>query len=304
MQDDQVFKPKRMGYLAGLIDGDGSFSIRFNQKAGYQLTTSVYSTCRSLMKWLSNQFGGTFRKMPTKGNRKQKYQWYTSSMLLAREVAPYLIIKSRQGEIVKQFVDLGSDRNPFARQDLMQDLQNANQFFVPVKKLFLLPSLIPTKSDFAYLAGLFDAEGTFSIYKRKYHHNGRYTSVARISNTDQRPFPWLMDRFGGYMLVNKKEGKLEGVWYLPSNQSKEQYILAILPYLIVKRERAILYLEWIRNSRTMPLEQKDQLQQKMKILNHRGLSQEANMQDAVDTAMIESELHGDMQREFAVMQNS
>jgi hypothetical protein len=277
--DAAGFKHNRLRYLTGLIDGDGSFSIRFDSRAGYQLTTCVYSTFRPLMKWLVGQFGGAFRKMSTVGNRKQKYQWYTSSLPLALAVAPHLLLKAEQGKIVRTYVSLGSERLPGVRQKLMDALSEANTFYVPVEKIHLRATIDPTKLDFAYLAGLFDAEGSFTIHEHKYRGNGRFTSIARISNTDQRIFPWLMTRFGGYMNAGERDGKTEGTWIL-SGKNREPHVLAMLPYLVIKKERAIVYLEWIRHCRKLSLERKRELTRKMMVLNHRGLSPEANTSSA------------------------
>ena len=300
---EAVFKPKRSAYLAGLIDGDGSFSIRYDHHAGYQLTTCVYSTHRPLMNWLVNQFGGGFRKTHTVGNRKQKYQWYTSASEVSCGVAPYLILKSNQGRIVQQFISLGSERNPEARNDLMLDLQRANDYFVPVVKIRFDQFVSPTKTDYAYLAGLFDAEGSFSIV----HHGDAYTSVARISNTDQRIFPWLLSRFRGYMHAQpRKDGRTEGTWILSGKKkaAKEQQLLAIMPYLVVKRHRAIIYLDWIRYCRVWTRAKKDEIINQMAQLNHRGLSPEANMSSTPLGVKIGSDLPGDEQRVDVVTQST
>lgn len=269
-------KAKRLAYLAGLIDGDGSFGIRYHELSGYQLTLSVYNTHRPLMNFLVQQFGGSFRKLTTIGNRKQKYQWYTSSKDIVNQVYPYLFIKKEQGNMAIQFLNI-SVINPELRKCIMEEIQNLNQNYVPVTKLKINSlTYTPSKSDFAYLAGIMDAEGSFSIHKRNYKGNGKYTSVARLSNTDQRVFPWLLERFGGYMLVNEKTNgnRNEGVWNMSNKNDKEKQILAMMPYLVVKKERAILYLEWIRNCRKMTDEQKHQIYSRISELNARGLSPE------------------------------
>ena len=177
----------------------------------------------------------------------------------------------------------------------MDALRTTNGFYVPVEKTTLSAQSIPTKSDFAYLAGFFDAEGSFGIYEHPYRGNGRFTSVARVSNTDQRIFPWLMERFGGRMDTCERDGRAEGAWFL-CGRNREPHVLAILPYMVVKRERAIVYLEWIRNCRKLSLTEKQNLVHKMSLLNHRGLSPETNTSSASPEAKIESELHGDVQR--------
>jgi hypothetical protein len=279
VKDKRKIKVVRWSHLAGLVDGDGSISIRRDLEKGYQLTIMIYSTWQPLMKLLITRFGGAFRPLPTTGNRKQRYCWYTSNRAVVEGLAPHLVLKKRQGEIALNFLSLGREINPQAREELMNDLQAENQSFVPVvRHSNTQPNTTPCKSDFAYLAGLFDAEGSFSIFKRaKAPGNGSYTSCARISNTDDRVFPWLLERFGGRMQSVKRSTRTEGCWSLNGKQDRERKILAILPYLTIKKERAVLLLQWIRRNHSMTRAEKAAMFDKMAVLNLRGLSPEANM---------------------------
>ena len=283
--------PKRWAFLAGLIDGDGSFSIRYDERAGYQWYVSVYSTSRSLMNWLVEVFDGQFRKLPTKGNRKQKYAWYSGNEIIPKNVVQYLILKKSQAEASVLFFSLGSEKNPTAREELMRDIQNANDFYVPANKQDVRSSrkspVEPTKLDWAYLAGLFDAEGSFGIQKRKAKSNGAYTSYARISNTDNRVFLWIVPRFGGrFSVTTKKKDKAEGAWTLSGAQGlegrkdRETKLLSLVPYLVIKKERAVLFMEWVKNNHSLTKEQKLECFLKMKALNRRGISPETNTVDS------------------------
>ncbi len=316
MRDKSKIHPKRWAYLAGLIDGDGSFTIRFVEGTGYQFTLSVYNTYRPLMKWLVGVFGSTWRKLPTDGNRKQKYCWYTYNQEIVANLIPYLVLKKKQAILSDQFLSMGSSRNTQGREDLMLSLQNANEEFEPVSKQAVLSSIEniePTKFDWAYLSGLFDAEGSFSIDKRKKKGNGGFTSNARISNTNNRLFPWIMSRFGGTFSTSKrkKENRDEGTWRLSEprglegRKQREVKLLALLPYLVVKRERAILLLEWIRDNHSMTKEQKLTCFEKMAELNFRGISPETNIPRLPEKEdMIEPEPYSDVGSETAVMLSS
>jgi len=268
------------------------------------------------MKWLVQVFGGMWRKLPTEGNRKQKYAWYTSSRDIVRNLLPYIVLKQKQANISHQFLSMFSERNPEGRNDLMWSLQTANGAFVPVSKKVVRESIIPvepTKLDWAYLAGMIDAEGSFSIDKRKKKGNGAYTSNVRISNTDNTVFPWIMSRFGGTFSTSKRkeDNRDEGTWRmseargLAGRKQREIKLLAILPYLIVKRERAILLLEWIRNNHSMTKQQKLDYFEKMAKLNFRGISSEANTPRPLEEeGMIESDPDSDVGRDLAVMLDS
>ena len=131
---------------------------------------------------------------------------------------------------------------------------------------------------------------------------------SKISNTDSTIFPWVMSRFGGTFAVNKREDRDEGAWSLTESKGligrkqREIKLLALLPYLVVKKERAILLLEWIRNNRSMTKQQKLEYFEKMAKLNFRGISQEANIPRLPEKEdMIESDPCGDIGRVSAVM---
>ena len=311
MQNKNDIQLCRWSFLAGLIDGDGSIGIRYSD-GYYQLTTHVYSTSKRLMNWLTEVFGSTYRKMPTEGNRKQKYAWYTSQKDILPNLVPYLHIKKQQAESAILFDALGSERNPTAREELMRDIQTANAFYVPANKeeveLSRKNPVEPTKLDYAYLAGLFDAEGSFGIQKRKKKGNGSYTSYTRISNTDNRVFLWIVPRFGGrFSVTDRKDDKDEGSWALSGERGlrgrkdRENKLLALVPYLVIKRDRAILFMEWVRNNHSMTREQKLETFLKMKALNKRGISPETNTVGCPNNGqMIEPELSGDIESALLV----
>lgn len=303
MRDKNKIKSKRWAYLAGLVDGDGSITVRHDPRAGYQLALAIYSTNRIMMNWLVHVFGGQFRNMSTVGNRKQKYCWYSYNDSVIRNLSPYLIIKKAQGQTAVLFMSLGSERNPSARQDLMKDLQRLNSSFEPLDKHKFdnAEPVSPTKQDYAYLAGLFDAEGSFSLVKRKVKGNGAYNSLIRISNTDGTVFPWIKARFGGNFCALNRKQRNEGVWKM-TGENREPNMLGILPYLIIKKQRAVLTLQWIRNNKFFSPERKLLQFSIMQKLNKRGISQEANMLRPQTTeAKTESYPYGDIGREPVVM---
>jgi hypothetical protein len=249
------------------------------------------------MNWLVKIFDGQYRKMTTNGNRKQKYAWNSWNQEIPQNVVSYLILKKSQAQSSIMFFSLGSEKNPQARKDLMGDIQNANDFYVPANKKDVQDSrkisIEPTKLDWAYLAGLFDAEGSFGLQRRNKKGNGSYTSYARISNTDNRVFLWIVPRFGGRFSVTTKEhDRDEGAWTLSGvaglkgRKDRENKLLALTPYLIVKKERAVLFMEWIRNNHLLTKEQKLDYFLRMKALNWRGISPETNTVNSPNNGLI------------------
>jgi hypothetical protein len=107
--------PQEFAYLAGIIDGEGSIYIgnfSKNKKTGalyYQTNMEVTNTDESLMKWLTEKFGGRIHKytekQTPKNSRKPIYRWIVTSDLLTylcQQMLPYLIIKKRQCWIMIQ----------------------------------------------------------------------------------------------------------------------------------------------------------------------------------------------------------
>lgn len=164
------------------------------------------------------------------------------------------------------------------------------------------------KTRYAYLAGIIDGEGCFCIGAGRRQKWGvvNYNSHLTVGNTDIRLVQWLKENFGGsYYTVNKPtpRNKTPYVWRLTKKKEQELLTLAILPYLIIKRERAIIFLEFVRLPATENPEKRTELWNKLRILNKRGVGVETNMQDASSPeAMIESELQGDLQSDPVVTQ--
>lgn len=100
-----------------------------------------------------------------------------------------------------------------------------------------------TELELAYIAGFFDGEGSISIFQEK---TGRYR-LARIGvyvvNTDFRPIKMLKEKFGGHYREVQRPGKKKyAVWSVSCVKASE-FLKAILPFLIIKKERACLAIE-------------------------------------------------------------
>jgi intein/homing endonuclease len=167
------------------------------------------------------------------------------------------------------------------------------------------------KARYAYFAGIMDGEGTITICRseymakrkaegirpaRQYHTIGISLKIS-VKNTDLRLIKWLKSRFGGeyYLDTGKKPANWNDsyVWHHKA-ESKEEFLLAILPYLIVKREQALTALEYLRLGRNVRCPEKRQaLYEKIVALNQRGKPVEANSQESSEEDMIESVLIGD-----------
>ena len=90
----------KLGYIAGLLDGEGTITIW--RKQPY---CSITNTSKEVMEWLANNLGGTIYK-PKRREKATKdiYLWSLSRTKdiakLLRILLPYLIIKRREAEKV------------------------------------------------------------------------------------------------------------------------------------------------------------------------------------------------------------
>ena len=86
---------ERLGYLAALIDGEGSIGFTPTDGTGRPHVT-IYNTSRDLMRWLMREVGGHFGGHDTRG-RQICYSWSISAaadvLAVCEAVAPLLIVK-------------------------------------------------------------------------------------------------------------------------------------------------------------------------------------------------------------------
>lgn len=111
---------------------------------------------------------------------------------------------------------------------------------------------MPTSvAELAYLAGIFDGEGTVTVRTVK---SREYGGVA-VSNTDRALIKWLA-RFGGGVTVNrhpKTDTQVCYSWYLSRSDDTIDFLEALLPFLIIKKERAQSKLDFLYSRRDSTL---------------------------------------------------
>ena len=108
---------------------------------------------------------------------------------------------------------------------------------------------------------------------------------------------WLLSTFGGVYYPLGKEG--EYVWKVKGQKNKELCLLAILPYLKIKRDQANIMLQFLRVEKGN-IKEKTRLCSVCHILN--GTCPTTNTQDTSQDVKIESDLHSDMQSGSVVIQ--
>lgn len=105
-----------------------------------------------------------------------------------------------------------------------------------------------TKYELAYLAGIIDGEGCFTIEidpPKSYRKGTLYTCRLSIINTDERLKTWLVDKVGGKIHVRKDiAGRKPCYAWRAYANILDELLPKIIPFLICKKDEAIAVLKF------------------------------------------------------------
>ncbi|MDD4905916.1 MAG: LAGLIDADG family homing endonuclease [Methylobacter tundripaludum] len=106
-------------------------------------------------------------------------------------------------------------------------------------------------TDLAYLAGIFDGEGTIFIEKSKTanrKHDYRFRLTVNICSTDEWLIKWLKQCWGGYVYFEArkiKNNNLKNAWHWSlQNRKAAEFLKNIIGYLHIKLPQAKLALKF------------------------------------------------------------
>lgn len=275
---------KAWPYLAGLIDSDGSLGLTTHVARG-QKFVGVYivvtNSDKRLMKWLVQNFGGTYYSRKNSSGFSTGNDIYTWAVLgrshqesVLTGLFPFLILKKRQAELILEMLRLPNHRDSGSgsqKEILHQRCKQLNKDYDFVPDIF---SRWEKKQIGAYAAGYIDGDGSIL---------GAVPQAPSLSVTSVRfaSIKWFLAHFGGkfYTIAPRfREGakniRTSYTWRLSGNRNKQLFLLQILPYLILKKDQARLTLEALRlaatnlNGRNIPVRDKIALlNQKVSALN-------------------------------------
>lgn len=99
----------------------------------------------------------------------------------------------------------------------------------------------PTQLQLAYIAGLFDGEGSIILYDRGY--GGRLQLRATVSNTFEGVMDWLVQVLRTGTVVRHvhpvETGYKDSLTWQCYGQNAVKLLTLLLPWLIIKKERAV-----------------------------------------------------------------
>jgi len=105
----------------------------------------------------------------------------------------------------------------------------------------------PTHEEFAYLAGIIDGEGSFTLHQHSRKGSShRFSSQLQIGSTDPRLLEWIRLRFGGSVRLEHRRNSSHKPMFrwIAHADYLADLIYGALPYLIIKREQAELFLAY------------------------------------------------------------
>jgi len=112
--------PGVLGYLAGLLDGEGTVIASRTRGTGSKndsisMRVVITNTSLPLIEWLLEEVGGTFNLKPSqKAHHRQAYSWLLGGKNAAdflTVLLPYLVVKKAQAEAGLRIASTVGKRN-------------------------------------------------------------------------------------------------------------------------------------------------------------------------------------------------
>jgi hypothetical protein len=199
-------KQEQFAYSAGLLDGEGCFHASRNEHCNtFRYGITVNLDFEKPLQRLKGLFGGEVKPRSDGG-----FSWAIPKHLLGKcldAVIPYLLIKRKQAELVRElrmtFVDTGRKRGQRPPDEVVSFRQELTTEITRLKEEYSLKPIpvLPKACLHAYTAGILDAEGSFGIY----HGQGnRFVAKAQIGMVDPTAVTAIHNEFEGFVQIGSK----------------------------------------------------------------------------------------------------
>jgi len=268
---------EKMAYVAGLMDGDGSFSI-IKEKARGNSTSPLYYPLIQLAKgsewlidYLISNFGGRENvRQPYRAKdgkmRKINYAWKIRNREVCQsfieKIIPYLVIKKERAEYLSTFISEDktipgsnkvSDEVTAQREEChlkMKEYNACRALHIPITdKAAKVDTQDP--SFWAYLSGIMDTDGSFTLTRRNNHTNmvsSCYTPLIQISSVNIRSLNFILENFtGGKVKLRKGINCKTGFCYkyiLTNITEISNFCRNLIPFLNLKKRQAEILLQF------------------------------------------------------------
>jgi len=212
-------------YLAGLIDGDGClYEYKRKNTSNKERGIFIANTYKPVLRYCQNCFGGHVRQCtPTKNvkyNQKPIYRWIVTHQLALQvipQIMPYLQEKYDKAQLI------WPECNQIEQKEI-------------------------TKKEWTkYIAGFFDAEGCIHITKKIRDKKEYYCLAVTLVNTYKPIIEKIAVYYEKPIYIKKdKRNKKYKTLYLVNfiNRQAKRVLKDILPYLIIKKKKAEIAMEF------------------------------------------------------------
>lgn len=161
-------------WLAGFIDGDGSIYLSKISRGSHCLMLGIsQSSIKVLEVILKHYPGGAIYPGRKRPNQKQQYYLRYTGMLsikILTDLSPYLIVKKTKVDDAIEYIQyINSPNSTIRKKQLIEKMTNYPNYIQQLDEVY------QSRLNYAYISGLFDAEGC--IYMSK-HFKG-YVGISQ-----------------------------------------------------------------------------------------------------------------------------
>lgn len=250
-----------MAYVAGLIDGDGSIGMKIGPRGKLTPLIQFHNSNKQSCVFLKNLFDGCVScDKPKKNENKIIWKWTiqgekTSKMFLDK-VADFLILKKDSAHNLLEFLSNSQDSKECYRisKDLNFKRKTESFDFGDIKRKTSKCSYF-----WAYLAGIMDTDGSFSIERhvRKAGKDRMINDLIKfrpkiiLTMVCEKSIKHILSNceYGGFSIVKAKTA-LRGCAFRFSIQARKdaiEFLKRCIPFLQIKAVQAIKILNFCRN---------------------------------------------------------
>lgn len=269
-------KKLRLAYMAGVLDGDGSFSLlkgtsHTSVSPLYYPMIQLANSEKILIDLFHKELGGSsFKREAHRAKdgfmRKTSYQWKLEKspkcLPFLEDIITYLVVKKERAVYLRDYIV----DNPFIRGSNALDnsiLMRREKAYLKMKwfndnpdihgELFSKAKRNDSEDNifWSYVAGLMDTDGSFTFKKENRTSGGSkspvYCPVISLSMVDCRAIYYLMNNFiGGNMMAVKAKTATNGFCYrfsITSRKAAAKFLKKVIPFLFIKKHIAQALLE-------------------------------------------------------------
>lgn len=295
-----------MSYLAGLMDGDGSFSLQKLKNASksplYYPILQFGFQKEEIVKLIIQTFGGTYFTIDPKKDKRYKnpfFLWRLRSIdnvsSALQKLIKYLVLKKERAQFLLNFcLNFNFIRGYIISKDVLIEREKAYLKMGEFNDCREFKGIQSTKRPlrnnedvifWSYVAGIIESDGSFSVKKQKYQYGQRYTPIISIDMVDPKAIEYISQNCNhGKVQANSVKACANGICFRLAIGKKVEvinFIEKVLPFLRVKHEQAKTLLEFCKNWKNtgfckagVPIEEmafREECHQKIKQLNKYGV---------------------------------